>query len=200
MVTYSSILAWKNSIHRVAWQATVHGVTKSRTWLRDWAHAPLLDCKACRAGITSSFTFCPTVANHPQTFHSGEPVYHRFVPRKWILGGNSGCRMFVRKFPGGWPLEEGRRVMEPKIERKDWSQTQAWGQPQLRPGGALELEWPQKLGSQVEMMGVYTQALSFTDRGHLGRGVLGQDDFGYKATSGGQSKVVCCLCCSWVRN
>ena len=42
-------------------------------------------------------------------------------------------------------------------------------------------------------MGVYTQALSFTDRGHLGRGVLGQDDFGYKATSGGWSKVVCCL-------
>ena len=34
MVTHSSILAWKNSMDRGAWKATVHGVTKSRTWLK----------------------------------------------------------------------------------------------------------------------------------------------------------------------
>ena len=33
--TYSSILA------RGAWRATVHGVTKNKTWLSDWAHTPL---------------------------------------------------------------------------------------------------------------------------------------------------------------
>ena len=27
----------KNSMHRGAWQAIVHGVTKSQTWLNDWA-------------------------------------------------------------------------------------------------------------------------------------------------------------------
>ena len=29
MATHSSILVWKNSMERGAWQATVHGVTKS---------------------------------------------------------------------------------------------------------------------------------------------------------------------------
>ena len=33
MVTHSSFLAWKNPIDRGAWQTTVHGVTKSGTWL-----------------------------------------------------------------------------------------------------------------------------------------------------------------------
>ena len=28
----------ENPIDRAAWQATVQGVTKSQTWLRDWAH------------------------------------------------------------------------------------------------------------------------------------------------------------------
>ena len=31
MATQSSILAWRSLMDREAWQATVHGVTKSRT-------------------------------------------------------------------------------------------------------------------------------------------------------------------------
>ena len=31
--THSSILAWRHSINRGAWQTTVHGVTKSQTGL-----------------------------------------------------------------------------------------------------------------------------------------------------------------------
>ena len=38
MATHSSILAWKNPLDRGNWWATVHGVTKSRTRLSDWAH------------------------------------------------------------------------------------------------------------------------------------------------------------------
>ena len=34
MITHSSILAW-NSMDRGAWQATVHEVAESQTWLRD---------------------------------------------------------------------------------------------------------------------------------------------------------------------
>ena len=35
MVTHSSILAWRIPMDRGAWQAAVHGVTKSQTWLSD---------------------------------------------------------------------------------------------------------------------------------------------------------------------
>ena len=35
MATHSSILAWRMPIDRGAWQAAVHGVTKSRTQLSD---------------------------------------------------------------------------------------------------------------------------------------------------------------------
>ena len=35
MATHSSILAWRIPMDRGVWQATVHGVTKSRTWLSD---------------------------------------------------------------------------------------------------------------------------------------------------------------------
>ena len=37
MKTYSSILAWKIPMDREAWQATVHVVANSLTWLSDWA-------------------------------------------------------------------------------------------------------------------------------------------------------------------
>ena len=37
LATHSSILAWRISMHRRAWWATVHGVTKSQTWLSDSA-------------------------------------------------------------------------------------------------------------------------------------------------------------------
>ena len=36
MGTHSSILAWKNPMDGGAWQSTVHGITKSRTQLRDF--------------------------------------------------------------------------------------------------------------------------------------------------------------------
>ena len=38
MATHSSILAWKNPMDRGAWQAAVHGVTKSWTGLSNWSH------------------------------------------------------------------------------------------------------------------------------------------------------------------
>ena len=34
METYSSILVWRVPMDRGAWQATVHSVTKSQTWLK----------------------------------------------------------------------------------------------------------------------------------------------------------------------
>ena len=33
MATHSSVLAWDHPMDRGAWQAKVHGVTKSQTWL-----------------------------------------------------------------------------------------------------------------------------------------------------------------------
>ena len=37
LATHSSILAWRISMDWGAWQATVHGVVKSWTWLGVWA-------------------------------------------------------------------------------------------------------------------------------------------------------------------
>ena len=37
MATHSSILAWRILMDRGAWWATAHGVTKSQTWLSDYA-------------------------------------------------------------------------------------------------------------------------------------------------------------------
>ena len=37
MATHSSILAWRIPMDRGAWWATVRGVTKSQTWLNNWA-------------------------------------------------------------------------------------------------------------------------------------------------------------------
>ena len=37
LATHSSILAWRISLDRGAWRAAVHMVTKSRTWLTDYA-------------------------------------------------------------------------------------------------------------------------------------------------------------------
>ena len=45
MATHSSIRAWRNPMDRWAWQATVHGVAKSRTQLSDSAHhTPGIEC------------------------------------------------------------------------------------------------------------------------------------------------------------
>ena len=42
MVTHSGILAWENPMDRGAWQATVHGITKSQTRLS--THADVCCC------------------------------------------------------------------------------------------------------------------------------------------------------------
>ena len=42
MATHSSILAWRISMVRGAWQATVHTVTKSRTQLKQFSMHPHL--------------------------------------------------------------------------------------------------------------------------------------------------------------
>ena len=50
MTTHSSILIWENP-----WQVAVHGVAKSRTWLRDWTTRSLLAfcCRGLEALILS---------------------------------------------------------------------------------------------------------------------------------------------------
>ena len=39
MATHFSILAWRITMDREVWQATIHSVAKSRTWLTDF-HFP----------------------------------------------------------------------------------------------------------------------------------------------------------------
>ena len=54
MSTHSSIPAWRISMNRGAWRVTVHGVTKSWTWLRD---------KACES---VSAHLCPTLHSYEE--------------------------------------------------------------------------------------------------------------------------------------
>ena len=44
MATHSSILAWKNPVDRGAWRTTVHGVTKSPTWLSIYVSLTIYVC------------------------------------------------------------------------------------------------------------------------------------------------------------
>lgn len=71
-----------------------------------------------------------------------------------------------------WGVNPGTREgREQKMQKK------AQGQPQLQPGIAPELEWPPELRSGAEMMGIYTQASSVTERGwecgHFRKGSAG---------------------------
>ena len=48
MATQSGILAWENPMDRGAWQATVHGVTKSWTRLSNWTTTATVPVWLCR--------------------------------------------------------------------------------------------------------------------------------------------------------
>ena len=58
MATHSSILAWRIPMDRGAWWATVHGITKSRTQLKQlsaWAQRRLKPEEKWRSGTKMSF-------------------------------------------------------------------------------------------------------------------------------------------------
>ena len=58
MATHSSILAWRYScMDRGAWRATVHGVTKSRTWLSDY-HFTNLQLLSFQSEVQRSHNVC----------------------------------------------------------------------------------------------------------------------------------------------
>ena len=62
MATYSSILSWRISMNRKAWQAIVHGAAKSRTRLNDSHTRVLYDMD-----MNYLFDICST----NNLFHSG---------------------------------------------------------------------------------------------------------------------------------
>ena len=53
MPTSSSILVWRIPMNRRAWQATVHGVAKSQTWLSNSVHTHISLIGDCCASFTS---------------------------------------------------------------------------------------------------------------------------------------------------
>ena len=69
MAIHSSILAWTVSMHREAWWAAVHGVTKSQTRLSHYAqqHRVLID-PSIHASIISTLT---TMKEHVFTISRG---------------------------------------------------------------------------------------------------------------------------------
>ena len=57
MAAHSSILAWRTPMDRGAWRATIHGVTKSRTWLSTHKFEPPLSGIYVVLSIYSPFGF-----------------------------------------------------------------------------------------------------------------------------------------------
>ena len=55
MATLSSVLAWRIPMDRGAWQATVHRVPKSQTWLK-WMNMPVHGISVPRTGIEPGVT------------------------------------------------------------------------------------------------------------------------------------------------
>ena len=55
MAIHSSILAWRIPLDGGAWRATVHGVSKSQTWLSDWSE--LKDYRTEKGSPTMSVVY-----------------------------------------------------------------------------------------------------------------------------------------------
>ena len=98
MATHSSILAWRIPMDRGAWRATVHGVTKSWTHLRDLAQhtgrqaqeegCPTQDLNTMSGELGPGLSFRPPCHTFPLTVKSPPgPRRYRHTPcqdlRSW---------------------------------------------------------------------------------------------------------------------
>ena len=55
---------------REAWHATVHGVTKSQTWMSDWTELNWIELKAQKSVLILCWLICPTKANNWERLYS----------------------------------------------------------------------------------------------------------------------------------
>ena len=85
MATHSSILVWRIPIDRGAWQATVHGVTKSQTRLRDWTE--LNRGKHSLSSVVAQL--CPTLCNSMDCCLPGSSVYGDSPGKNTGMGSHS---------------------------------------------------------------------------------------------------------------
>ena len=76
MATHSCILAWKNPMDRGTWWATVHGFTKSQTWLK-WLSMHIDVCM--HIFIRSFIFFCSYVLHL-------ECLWFLILPCHWLWG------------------------------------------------------------------------------------------------------------------
>ena len=75
LATHSSILAWQIPMDRGAWQAAVHGVIKSQTWLSDSAqHSTLRHTSELGAAAAKSLQSCLTLCDPIEGSPPGTPI------------------------------------------------------------------------------------------------------------------------------
>ena len=72
MATHSSTLVLGSPIDRGAWKATVHGMAKNQTWLRDETNDPTCVCVCCHPVMSSSAS--PRTARY-KILNLSEPVF-----------------------------------------------------------------------------------------------------------------------------
>ena len=63
LATHSYIFAQRIPVDRGTWRATVHGVTKSWTWLSDKAHIPTLTVSLPKVGYIYNDTIAVSIIN-----------------------------------------------------------------------------------------------------------------------------------------
>ena len=84
MKTHSRIHAWRIPMDRGTWWATIHGVTKSLTWLK-WLsmHMQILGKSAAAAAASKSHWSCPTLCNPIDSSPPGSSVSGILQARIW---------------------------------------------------------------------------------------------------------------------
>ena len=110
---------------REAWHAAVHGVAKSRTWLRDWAATTVCVSTATRGCLCSELGWPPTL-RFPTSFspglggraNTGQPTQLTYVWEQWgwermqlitalekerKLMGECGSEQRLNWGPPSWP-------------------------------------------------------------------------------------------------
>ena len=106
MAIHSSISCLENSMNRGAWQAILHGLAKSQTWLRKHIHMPLhilIPCTSSHTNHTYRYCHIHTTFTHHTNMSSSMAGSFQYTGLqinvsergRWIHCSHCYCHRFV---------------------------------------------------------------------------------------------------------
>ena len=108
--THYSILAWKIPWTRGAWQATVHGVAESPTWLKRLNIKPQVDSSSLGRGAETQLGLCAPVGTDLDSVcrETGEGASDLSINAHWglcrLLRTQKWDALALRSQREGWPM------------------------------------------------------------------------------------------------